>query len=405
MIDSESESDLLSAFGSLSVADNHSRPVVPGTMDPQQLQQIVESAVASALTVQATQFNAKIRDLSDRLERAATISAPQVKSFDPVQIDRSVKCEDTLDVVKSLVDFSGDNDNYVSWRQAAHVAYEQFEPFVGSVKHYQAVSIIRNKIKGSADAVLTSFNTTLNFYAIIARLDAWYADKTPLYVIESQLSVLRQGNLSVNEYYEVVEKKLNQLSNKVVMSYEKNFAAGMVEKFRNDALRVFVSGLKKSLSDTVFAARPKDMPSALALAEELEGNRERYNFASSFTSARNQPPSNPVDFRMSRELKLNREQKDFSVPQFRRNNPNYSTAPDPPEPMELGSTQTKIQNSYNNHRAQFKRPLSSGDRDSDKRRQRINNLADSYESYEDLVREQLEDEVDEDGKDELNFLE
>ena len=90
MIDSESESDLLSAFGSLSVADNHSRKVVPKSMDPQQLQQIVESAVASALTVQATQFNAKIRDLSDRLEWAATISAPQVKSFDPVQIDRSV---------------------------------------------------------------------------------------------------------------------------------------------------------------------------------------------------------------------------------------------------------------------------------------------------------------------------
>ena len=63
----DSESDLLSAL---------LKPVVHKTMDPQQLQRIVESAVASALAVQATKFNAKIKDLSDRLERAATITAP-----------------------------------------------------------------------------------------------------------------------------------------------------------------------------------------------------------------------------------------------------------------------------------------------------------------------------------------
>lgn len=402
----DSETDLLSAFGNLSVADNctDSEPIV--AMDPHQLKQIMESAISSALSVQAEQFNAKIQDLTDRLERASSISAPQVISYEPVTIDRSVKCEDTLDVVKSLVDFSGDHDNYVSWRQAAHVAYEQFEPFAGSVKHYQAVSIIRNKVKGNADGILTSFSTPLNFHAIISRLDAWYADKTPLYVLEGQLSVLRQGNLSVPQYYEAVERILNQLTNKVIMTYEKNLAKGMVEKYRGDALRVFISGLKKSLSDTVFSARPKDMPSALALAEELEGNRERYNFASSFTSARN-PPFNPAEIKIKREVLVPKESRELFAPPFKKVSPNYTAPIDRPEPMEIGSTMSKIQNNYNNHRSQFKRPISTADRESDRRRQRINNLVDSQESYEEMVKEQLEyeDEEDIDHNDELNFLE
>lgn len=91
-------------------------------------------------------------------------------------------------------EFDGDMRKYVSWRKAAHAAYEQFEPFSGSVKHYQAVLIIRNKIVGSADGTLTSFSTPLNFKAIIMRLDSSYSDKTPLHLLEQQLSVLRQGN-------------------------------------------------------------------------------------------------------------------------------------------------------------------------------------------------------------------
>jgi len=35
------------------------------------------------------------------------------------------------------------------------------------------------------------------------------------------------------------------------------------------------SGLKRSLTDVLFSAKPKDMPSALALAQEVESNHER----------------------------------------------------------------------------------------------------------------------------------
>lgn len=60
------------------------------------------------------------------------------------------------------------------------------------------------------------------------------------------------------------------------MSYEASAATVLCEKFRDDALRVFVSGLRRNLTDVLFAAKPKDMPSALALAQEVESNHERY---------------------------------------------------------------------------------------------------------------------------------
>jgi len=56
----------------------------------------------------------------------------------------------------------------------------------------------------------------------------------------------------------------------------------LCEKFRDDAFRVFFSGLRRNLTDVLFAAKPKDMPSALVLAQEVESNHERYTFATSF---------------------------------------------------------------------------------------------------------------------------
>jgi len=43
-----------------------------------------------------------------------------------------------------------------------------------------------------------------------------------------------------------------------------------------------VSGLKRSLTDVLSAAKPRDLPSALALAQEVESNHDRYAFAASF---------------------------------------------------------------------------------------------------------------------------
>lgn len=55
-------------------------------------------------------------------------------------------------------------------------------------------------------------------------------------------------------------------------------------KYRDDALRVFISGLRRPMSDVLFSCKPTDMPSALAISQELETNQTRYNFASTFAN-------------------------------------------------------------------------------------------------------------------------
>lgn len=401
---SDSENELLAVFGNLCVSD---QPPNEFAMDAQQLEQIVQSAVAGALAAQAAFVERRFTDLNNRLEQATRSNAPQVETFSPITINRDVRCDDGLEVVKSIVDFNGNRDKYVSWRQSATNAYEQFAQFEGSVKHYQAVNIIRNKVVGSADGTLTSFNTPLNFKAIIARLDSSYGDKTPLYLLEQKLSVLRQGQLSVREYYDEVEKGLTKITNKSIMSYELSMATALNEKYRQDALRVFISGLKKSLSDVLFSSQPKDMPHALALAEELEGNRERYNFAASYSKYGEYREADQKKIHHPNNNSNNRVQNNgHSGNQegvFRQQVPNQFNKP---EPMEIDRSMSRLRVNSGQDNNANKRALSAVERQSDRQRQRVNNLeAEEYEHYHQAAIDRLgEDEDDPEGDDDVNFL-
>jgi len=54
------------------------------------------------------------------------------------------------------------------------------------------------------------------------------------------------------------------------------------EKFREDALHAFASGLKNSLKVAVFPAQPRDLPTALAVAQEAESSNDRSKLVASF---------------------------------------------------------------------------------------------------------------------------
>jgi len=243
-----------------------------------QLKAIVESAVAGALAVQKQSFEKQLQEMNERIGKL-TVNTPEVETYVDAEIRPGVVCSEPLDIIKSLPDFDGKSETYVSWRKAAHVAFKVFKDYEGSSTFYQALGIMRNKIKGPANTVLASFNTPLHFKAMISRLDFTYSDKRPIYLIEQELSTLRQGDMTLTEFYDEVEKKLTLLTNKTIMTFDSALAMSLNEKYRTDALRVFVTGAKKSLSDILFAKGPKDLPTALALAQEVESNHERYQFA------------------------------------------------------------------------------------------------------------------------------
>jgi len=442
MSDSEIE-DLLKEFRKLrSAEDCLEKPKNSNmAMTNEQLKAIVESAVASALALQERSFDQKLLEVQKRLG-GVNISTPEVETYRDAEIRISVLCSETLDIMKSLPDFEGKNETYVSWRKAAHTAYKVYEKYDGSSKHYQALGILRNKIKGSADMVLSSFDTPLNFKAIINRLDFTYADKRPVYLVEQEMSTLRQGNMTLLQYYDEVEKKLTLLINKTIMTYDNTVAASMNEKYRADALRVFISGTKKSLSDVLFSARPSDLPSALALAQEVEANHERYMFASSFARS--------TEEKLQRSEQRQQDRERNTITDSRSNlegkNPHFNKKPrqpfrqDPVQPMDVDSSsrfrqptqnqqsslfhrqtqnnqwQTNQQNNqpnaYSNHGLAHKRPNNSSARYTGPKHQRINHLAlnndqpiENNDEYPTVAEEEVED-IDDDlvDYDEINFL-
>lgn len=133
------------------------------------------------------------------------------------------------------------------------------------------------------NTVLASFNTPLNFKAMINRLDFTYADKRPIDLIEQELSTLRQGDMTLTEFYDEVEKKMTLLTNKTIMTCDSTLAMSLNQKYRLDALCVFITETKKFLSDILFAKGPKDLPTALTLAKNAESNHERYQFTLNYS--------------------------------------------------------------------------------------------------------------------------
>lgn len=400
--------DLSNLFDTLKL----DRETKPRKMNADEISKILETAVRVATQNQKIEFDRKIEEISNKIN-SLTAGVSQVKTYEEARILTSIPCGEPLDVVKSLPEFEGKVEDYVSWRQAAHTAYKVFEKHDGSSKHYQALAIIRNKIRGPADAVLASFNTVLNFSAIIARLDFTYADKRPIYLIEQELSTLRQGSLSVVQFYEEVERKLSLLTNKTIMTYDKALAQIMNEKYRDDALRIFVSGLKKPLCDIIFSARPQNMPAALALAQEIEANHERYVFAATFA---NRIEGKKVRPETGKDILKGPVDNNFS---FRRKNPfyernsqvnqkNYNA--NQPEPMDIDPTSSRFRrpsNYYKDAQAhQFKRPVTS-DRNSGFKYQRINAISNERDQYNEAAESECQGIEDEAAvsSDYVNFLE
>lgn len=164
----------------------------------------VMSLVEATLEVAREEFRTQIQTLNQAIQE---LRPPTIETHQPVNIVAGVISRQTdLNLIKSLPEFKGGHTEYPAWREAANFAINYYT--VGSESYYIAMGILRNKITGSANENLSSFNTPLNFKAIIAKLDQIYSDKRPLHILENELNTLREGRQSINEYYVSVDKQL-----------------------------------------------------------------------------------------------------------------------------------------------------------------------------------------------------
>jgi len=129
-------------------------------MDHNQIQALINNVVRQALSHQQSQLQAQINALVTQVQNLQ-VETPQFVTYEKKPGRPEVGCDIPLDIIKSVREFTGTQDEYVAWRQSAIYAYELFKPYNGSSAHYQAVAIIRNKIRGTAGALLVSHNTVL----------------------------------------------------------------------------------------------------------------------------------------------------------------------------------------------------------------------------------------------------
>lgn len=283
-----------------------------------------------------------------RLELDAVTNSNTVTEYKTQTVDSAISCIEPLDIIKSLPEFNGDETQYVSWREAAHNSIFLYTK--GSRRYFAALTILRNKITGNANDTLTNHGTVLNLDAIMSRLDFAYADKRPLHIIEQQLSVLRQGSMTILEYYNIVNKTLTMLINKTIMTHGSNstLATEMNLRHRQNALRIFITGLNPPLANILFSLGPEDLPNALAKAQELESNNLRANFAFQFSKNNNSSNRPQNNLRYAQKQQQNSRQNVNTS----YNNPRYENA----EPMEIDTSANvtqysgnRTQNRYNNN--------------------------------------------------------
>lgn len=133
----------------------------------------VLSLVESAIEVTKEEILGQIRNLTIAVGQ---LGPNWVEPSVPVTIQPGTAAGNTnLDLIKSLPQFGGNATEYPAWRESAKFAMDYYTN--GSEAYYVAMGILRNKIVGEANSILSSFNTILNFDSIISRLDHSYCDK------------------------------------------------------------------------------------------------------------------------------------------------------------------------------------------------------------------------------------
>lgn len=150
-----------------------------------------------------------------------------------------------LESYRSIPEFSGDKSQYQSWKSQVTRRMQMIEDYKTHPKYEAALGIIRAKITGAASDALTNNKTVYNIDAIIERLDASYADQRPLYIIEAEMTSIRQGGKSLQEYHDMINRALNLVISKIMLTYSiEAEQKALISQAQVKAIRTFIIGMK-----------------------------------------------------------------------------------------------------------------------------------------------------------------
>lgn len=257
-------------------------------------------------------------DLSNRIALVNNhLQQQNLQVAETEQVDEDVNTQLTsgdqiqLESYRTIPEFSGNKGQYRSWRNQVERRMKMIENFKTHPKYEAALGIIRSKITGPASDVLTNNKTAYNIDAIIRRLDSSYADQRPLYIVEAELTSIKQAGKTLQEFYDAINQGLNMVISKIVLSYNTlNEQKPLISEAQQKAIRTFILGLKsQAMRNILYSHKPKTLEEAFTTAQtifydnqylQLDQNRE-VNFSKNTFASKNKQSQNfsPLNVKMN----------------------------------------------------------------------------------------------------------
>lgn len=309
----------------------------------------------------------QIKSLTENLNKFQSIETPLPYSNITTKLTSGDQIQ--LDAYKAIPEFGGDQKQYRSWREQVVRRMDLINEYKEHPKYEAALGIIRAKITGIASEILINNDTKYNINAIVDRLDFSYADQRPLYVVEAEMTTIRQGSKTLQEYYDSINRALNMVITKIVMTYkQREEQKSLTEQMQQKAVRAFIIGLKSTATRGIlYGQSPKSLSTAFAIAQtvyydsqylQLEQRNEPFK-----APMHSQQHNSPMKYNPNFNYNKQPQQQQQQVKEFKKT-----------EPMEVDSsnkykfnTQNGQKREYNSSQQRFTQP---------NKIQRINQLRD-----------------------------
>lgn len=353
------------------------------------------------LNVNATE----IQILTDGLNAARNVST----AVEHVDIETVYSSGDSIqfDAFKVIPEFDGDKFQYRSWRSQVTRLMTAIAAFKTHPKYATALAIIRAKITKVASDILINNNTVNNFDAIIDRLDFSFADQRPLYIIESEMTAIKQAGKSLQEFYDAINQAFNLVMTKISMTYKEEAAQqSLINEAKQKSVRTFIMGLNNSfMRTTLYGNSPKTLAEAFAIAQTIYYDNQHLAI-----DRKNVEKSHPKYFNVRETPKFN---PNFNYEATRGQNSDsrkvfQKPAEEKVEPMDVDSSRQFVKSTQHQFvpSRQFSKPnfvpkrefnSSKNNTTQPLKLQRVNKIdektANEYEEYDSLTPE-LGEEVD-----------
>lgn len=213
----------------------------------------------------------QIERLLNRATGSNPVPQPATNHFDITRIP---------DVIKLIPAYDGDTKGLPAWISSVEQKLECAKAQVPDTEKDNALqiwaSIIRDKISGKANEILTNNQTECKWADIKAQLINRFGDKRDLSAIINKIPYVKQGNKSVQEFYDECAEILADLNAKIILDPTlQPCAKAVMNSYEVMLTNAFVDGLHDPISSLTRTSRPSTLLSAFQHALDQSNAAER----------------------------------------------------------------------------------------------------------------------------------